>query len=79
MFARWTGRALLYRPVNFLQRILIGAYFYCDVMRQNQRLTYIQQFPNKERNAMFLRACFGIDKDAGIAMANGEMPPFYED
>ncbi|KAI0762298.1 hypothetical protein C8Q74DRAFT_1220312 [Fomes fomentarius] len=80
MFARWTGRALLYRPVNFLQRILIGAYFYCDFMRQNQRLAYIQQFPNKERNATFLRACFGIDKeDAEVAMATGEMPPFYID
>ncbi|EIW53575.1 uncharacterized protein TRAVEDRAFT_52696 [Trametes versicolor FP-101664 SS1] len=50
IFARRTGRLLLYLPINALQRLLFGATLYCGTMQRHQHAGQLTAL--KEKHAM---------------------------
>lgn len=50
IFARRTGRPLLYLPINALQRLLFGATLYCGTMQRHQHAAQLTAL--KEKHAM---------------------------
>ncbi|KAI0757726.1 hypothetical protein C8Q80DRAFT_1135144 [Daedaleopsis nitida] len=75
MLARWTRRPLLFRPVNGVQRLLLGAWIYCTVIREHQRWAYLRQIRDKQQWAEVLPEMFGdFEEEIEYAQEEGEIP-----
>lgn len=58
---RWAGRRSLFRPVNGLQRLLLWAALYPDLIQAHQHYAYLRGFKNKQRLAQSIRDKLGLD------------------
>lgn len=75
MLARWTRRSLIVRPINGLQRLLFGAWIYCDFMRDHYHWANLFQVQDRHQWAVALSHAFGdFEEEIAYAQRVKEIP-----